>query len=285
MSTRVLVPYDQSEQADYALAHATGRFESATIVLLNVVEPFTDHTGAAGYEPSRYPQQLETAEEMLENVRDQSDAADRIETVVRYGRPAHTVLRYIDDNSIDEIVMGSHGRDGATRLLLGSVAETVARRSPVPVTVVRTEPATDALDNILVPFEGSIHARNALTYALDQFESADITALYVTYPPTESIRDAGSGFEILEDWDEEREDHAESVLGIAEEVAGDHGRAIRTESIAGEPAETIVGFAEANAVDHIVIGSAGRGGISRLLLGSVAETVTRRAPVSVTIAK
>ena len=62
-----------------------------------------------------------------------------METVRLVGAPAQTVLEYLEDegNSIDQVVMGSHGRTGLSRVLMGSVAEKVTRRSPVPVTVVR----------------------------------------------------------------------------------------------------------------------------------------------------
>ncbi|MFP4187941.1 MAG: universal stress protein [Halobacteriales archaeon] len=53
------------------------------------------------------------------------------------GDPAREIVAYAEENNVDRVVMGSHGRDGATRVLLGSVAETVVRRSPTPVTVVR----------------------------------------------------------------------------------------------------------------------------------------------------
>jgi nucleotide-binding universal stress UspA family protein len=283
--SRILVPYDQSEQADHALEHALSTSESATVVLLHVVEPAGNHTGvAAGYEASRYPGQHENAEEMLDGVREAHDAGERIETAVRYGRPAHTTLSYLDEAGVDHIVIGSHGRDGAARLLLGSVAETVARRSPVPVTVVRQAPPSDAPEQVLVPFDGSTHSRRALTYALESFPQTDITALYVTYPTTDAGRDAAES-DGAQGWVDERDDHAESVLSGATDIAADHDRSVETRSAAGTPADTIVEFVEQEEVGHVVLGSAGRDGIARLLLGSVAETVMRRSPASVTIAK
>ncbi len=60
-----------------------------------------------------------------------------IETEVETGKPARKIFEFVSENDVDQIVMGSHGRSGVSRLLLGSVAESVIRRSPVPVIVVR----------------------------------------------------------------------------------------------------------------------------------------------------
>lgn len=70
---------------------------------------------------------------MLESVSDGRDA----ETVLRVGRPAKAIVGYADDHAVDGIVVGSHGRERTVRYLLGSVAERVAQRAGVPVTVVR----------------------------------------------------------------------------------------------------------------------------------------------------
>ncbi|MDG5819569.1 universal stress protein, partial [Natronococcus sp. A-GB7] len=63
----------------------------------------------------------------------------RIETRVLEGQAADAILEYVVEAGVDEIVMGSEGRSGVSRMLLGSVAEKVARRSPVPVTIVPSE--------------------------------------------------------------------------------------------------------------------------------------------------
>lgn len=285
MSARILVAYDGSEQSRYALTYAVNTYEAAEIVLLHVIEPFVDYTGTTGY--SSHEQQTENAKALLENARADYDT-DRIETVIQYGRPIHRIVRYIQESGIDHVVIGSHGRDGAARLLLGSVAETVARRSPVPVTVVRRPPdGFETPEHVVVPFDGSTQARNALAYALDQFEEADVTALYAIYPPAEEPIDVDpdTPFDEIEDWEKQQHDHASTVLEIAREVASDRDHTVRTKGLDGKPVDVVVEYVESEDADHVVIGSTGRDGLSRLLLGSVAETVVRRSPVSVTVAK
>jgi Universal stress protein UspA and related nucleotide-binding proteins len=284
MSGRVLVPYDSSEQAQYALSHALRVFESAEVVLVHVVTPVDD---AADGSRSGYEQQVETAEQMLDGAREWYDDSERerIESVVRYGRPVRELLAYVTAERIDHIVIGSRGRDGTARLLLGSVAETVVRRSPVPVSVVRDPTEEFDPETVLVPFDASTDARNALESAFERFPDADITALYVSSPPVAGIESADRLFGALSDWEEDREEHVSSVLGVAEQLADEHDHPLTTETVEGNPAGSVVEYATAANVDHIVIGSTGRDGVARLLLGSVAETVLRRSPVTVTITK
>lgn len=139
MTTRVLVPIDGSPQANDALALATDLFPQAEIVLLHVADPAertvtNTENGAARQleaEHDRAAQLFEAAKAALEG----TDAT--VETAVVTGSPWREIVAYVDDHGIDHVLMGSHGRDGASRFLLGSVAELVVRRSSAPVTVVK----------------------------------------------------------------------------------------------------------------------------------------------------
>jgi nucleotide-binding universal stress UspA family protein len=284
MTQRILVPYDGSDQSGEAFSHALAAFPDADIVLLHVIEPYTataDHTTVAR---TNYEQRRAEAEQLLDAAVE--GETDRVETVIAVGRPIHEILSATDDHGIDQIVLGSHGRDGAARLLLGSVAETVVRRAPVPVTVVRDEQDHDSdPDHVLVPFDGSTAARHALDHTLDRFEDAAVTALFVLYPPTATDPAVGAdATDALEEWDEQRHEHAREVLSGASDIAADRGREVEPETAGGEPAAAVLDFLD-DDIDHVVIGSTGRDGLTRLLLGSVAETVVRRSPVSVTVVK
>jgi len=140
MTRRLLVPLDGSPQSQEALRYALDTFPDATIVLVHVLTPVDGGVGPDGLigDPSGVVNdQRERAEELFEEA-EQTAGDDRtVERELLAGRPATEVVAYAEDHDIDGIVMGSHGRDGAARLLLGSVSETAVRRSPVPVTVVR----------------------------------------------------------------------------------------------------------------------------------------------------
>lgn len=281
----VLVAYDGSEQSMHALELASRVFDDQELLLAHIIEPFADHTAAGGFSSYQLDIEWERAESMLDDVIESLSHDQQISTAIRYGRPIHQLLRIANDEDVDHIVIGSHGRDGAKRLLLGSVAETVVRRADVPVTVVRDSPtvADGDPDRVLVPFDGSDQSKEALAYAVKQFPDAEITALYAVYPPRDVV---GSGTKAatdeIEDWGASLDDHTARVIELAVEHT-DHP--IKTATTNGDPAASIVEYAADESVDHIVIGSHGRDGLSRLIMGSVAETVVRRAPTSVTVVR
>jgi nucleotide-binding universal stress UspA family protein len=140
MVDRILVPVDRSEQAKRACRFVVEEFPEATLVLLHVINPaeagFSAQSSLPSFSEEWYEREQEEAEHLFEELeREIGDAT--AEHVVEVGTPTNVIIDYADENDIDHIVMGSHGRDGVTRILLGSVAETVVRRASVPVTVTR----------------------------------------------------------------------------------------------------------------------------------------------------
>lgn len=132
---------DGSESAEAALEYAIDNDPDADIVVLHVID-ITAVTTATGPAVVLDDKVAEAAEQHAKNVFDRAHelaaAAGHegsLETVMDEGKPAAAIVSRGGD--VDTIVMGSQGRDGAARLLLGSVAETVVRRASVPVTVVR----------------------------------------------------------------------------------------------------------------------------------------------------
>lgn len=145
MSKRILVPMDGSEQSTDALTYVLEEYPTASVTLLHVIDPIEAGYGGQaspvpGYSEEWYEESEEAAEELFAESREiveEHGFDGEIDDVVELGRPARVIVEYADEEGYDHIVMGSHGRSGVTRVLLGSVAETVVRRSPIPVTVVR----------------------------------------------------------------------------------------------------------------------------------------------------
>jgi len=144
MDQHVLVPVDGSDRAEEALEYALEHFSGATVTVLHVIDPVSligyaddEWVDFEGYQEAR-ERQRERAETLLDEYRDTVEShGQNAETLLETGDPADRILDVIDAENVDHVVMGSRGRSGVRRVLFGSVAETVTRRSPVPVTIVR----------------------------------------------------------------------------------------------------------------------------------------------------
>ncbi|MFB6195021.1 MAG: universal stress protein [Haloplanus sp.] len=142
MTKRLLVPVDGSDPADAALSFALDEYPDADITILSVVDPTDVGYGSIEAAPSTFEHLQQTAEERTEQVLEEAKARAEergvsVETETVVGMPSRAIVEWAENHDVDGIVIGSHGREGVTRVLLGSVAESVVRRSPVPVTVVR----------------------------------------------------------------------------------------------------------------------------------------------------
>jgi nucleotide-binding universal stress UspA family protein len=143
-------------------------------------------------------------------------------------------------------------------------------------------------DHVLVPIDASPLSERAVEFALEEYaDEATITVLHVL-----DFVEAGYGAPMeaslpgyWEDWYESEEENAERLFEEAQATADEYGVTLETETVMGRPARSIVEFADTETVDHVVMGSHGRSGVSRILLGSVAETVLRRAHCPVTIVR
>ena len=145
MAPDILVAYDESSQARLALEHALRAHPEAELTVLHVTDPrewvYVDDVGGGYYSDEAYERAQATADELLtEAAAVAEDHGKDVETTTATGRPADAIVAYAEDHDVDHIVMGSHGRRGLSRFLLGSVAEAVVRRSPVSVTVIRKPP-------------------------------------------------------------------------------------------------------------------------------------------------
>lgn len=145
----ILVTVDFSESAGDALRIASelARCKSKGLVVLHVVHGSIADAG--GYRAPKFPRSALSMEEIargqLEELVDEVATASPelretlrgVRTVLVEGLPANRILEVAERESAEMIVMGSHGRDGLARAAMGSVAEAVARKSPVPVTIVK----------------------------------------------------------------------------------------------------------------------------------------------------
>ena len=133
----ILFPTDFSTASDAAMVHAEAlaKASHATLLIVHVEEPPLAYGGGELYYGLPEPNS-ERIQKMLEDVRPH-DPAVPFEHRLTMGDPAGEVVRIADDEGCEMIVMGTHGRTGLTRLLMGSVAEQIVRRAPCPVLIYR----------------------------------------------------------------------------------------------------------------------------------------------------
>ncbi|MFB6137194.1 MAG: universal stress protein [Halobacteriaceae archaeon] len=139
---RILVPLDGSPQATEALEYVLAEYPGEVVCLLHVIDPleagYATGPGPPGTGQEWYEEEKARAETLFDEARELAGDDDvTVETAIELGRPARRIVAFADEQPVDLVVMGSHGRSGVSRILLGSVAESVVRRSPVPVTIVR----------------------------------------------------------------------------------------------------------------------------------------------------
>jgi nucleotide-binding universal stress UspA family protein len=142
-----------------------------------------------------------------------------------------------------------------------------------------------APEHVLVPLDGSRLADEALAHALETFDCR-ITVLNVV-TPIDGAMSEGSVLTVDQDRLAEAEERAEELVEGARRRADSDARPVETVVETGDPAETILEYAETHDVDHIVMGSHGDEGgeIARRLLGTVSTAVVGEAPVPVTVVR
>ena len=151
MYDTILVPTDGSEHADPAVDHALNLAEryGATVHVLFVVDtsyPYADFD-SPGVNWAAVTEAMETqGEQATESIRERLEAHDLpTVTAVEQATSIHrAILDYADEHDADLIVMGTHGRRGLDRYLLGSVTEKVVRLSDVPVLTVKAQEEVEA---------------------------------------------------------------------------------------------------------------------------------------------
>ena len=147
MAKHILVPTDGSEQADRAFEFAVETFPDAELTVLYVLDPpeagyLTGRERGTQDPDSTFRKRVAEATAFLDEYVEQGETAGVSVTADHAiaderGQESRSIVRYAEDADVDLVVMGSHGRSGVSRVLLGSVAERVVRRASVPVTVVR----------------------------------------------------------------------------------------------------------------------------------------------------
>jgi nucleotide-binding universal stress UspA family protein len=280
MFNRILVPTDFSKPSDAALAHARRLAESmgASLHVLHVV----DNMFLRAVLGDPYDYEAAALRQMQEQVPAEDRGATAILSVERSHEPAERITGYARRHGIELIVMGTHGRGRISHLLLGSVAEKVARTAPCPVLTMRTAPPLADIKRlrILVPTDFSPSSDEALGCAkrIAAKLCGSIRLLHVVEHPAITAA-FGSQPYVPEPMDMCTQQVDQARIQLSRRILGDSRSRVKITSdvILGSAGMMIPAYAEDSGFDLIVMGTRGRGGLAHLLMGSIAESVIRTA--------
>lgn len=282
MYDRILFPTDGSEGANAVFGRVLDIAEThgATLHILNVAD--TTHDSVTRIEGEMIDVLEREGERIVDEATDRADERNvATVTEVLQGEVPETITGYAEEYGIDLVAVPTRGRTGVERVLLGSVTENVIRRATVPVLTLRPgdENHQYPYRGVLVPTDGS----ECATVALER--GVDVAKTYGATLHLLSVADVvSSGFDLRSELRADAlEGQANQVIDEAREVAerASVGSIVGTIEHGASIHGSIQSYIDEHDVDIVVMGTHGRTGVDRYLLGSVAEKTVRTAPVPV----
>lgn len=288
---RILVATDTSKSSQVAVnqAAAIAAHLDAELTLMYVgTEPEHESDIPSLFAMSSVMQEL--AEEMFKRdqrvvdflVKSAEDAGARVTRHLAHGDPADAICDAADELDVDLVVCGSRGRSGLEALLLGSVAERIVHVCPRPIMVARGEVVPrGGYNSILVPTDFSDHADAAVAMALTLgAPDCNYELLHCWRLPVGVGAGPSSVVEpIIASIEKKiRARGADAISALVEA-----GATVSFRATMQPPAQGVAERSSDGEFELVVLGSHGRRGISRFLLGSVAEAAIHHSPSSVLV--
>lgn len=289
---KVLVAVDFGANTDSVVASATriAKTFGSEIHLLHVL-PVAEET-IPEFDEMMERQAQQQAVARLKEIRSRLDESEvwTAEEQIAQGTPFNEIMRVADDLDANVILVGSRNETHANEYglgkptgLLGTTAERLCRKASKPVWVVGSESETPGR-SILCPVDFSSPSRRALKNAIHLARRFDVELIVLhVIRPLFAVPGLGTS-----DENDMQESHVKLQTSKFERFLGDFdfhnvrwSRVLRQ----GVPEDEIVAAAAEFSVDLMIMGSVGRTGLSRILLGSVASKVARRLPCSMVMMK
>lgn len=284
MYRKMLVPLDGSDLAELALPYAeelAGKL-GAEVILAEAVNTPKEAQDIA---LQVYLQGVATAtaQNVMKHVPKLGTPEIRTRTEILVGNPAEALLDYAEKQSVDLIVMATHGRTGIRRWALGSVATKIATAADCPVVLIRARGARKdvrekgAIRRILVPLDGSKAGEKIIPYVRELIArlKAEVTLFQAIQPLYNAVATT-DGIVYVPYTPEEMKSFvtaAEDYLGGASAAFQPLGVLVQKKVTLGDPAEEIIRFADEIGADLVAMATHGRTGIHRWMVGSVADKV------------
>lgn len=286
---KILVPLDGSELSEKVLDHIEVLAQKANteITLLRVV-PFSW--------PSEFIHVREMGDEMDKEASDylfsiESKLGEKgvnADVCVKEGHVPEVICSVAQEKGVNLIAMSTHGRGMVRRWALGSVADRVVQISDIPVLLYRSTGETipdSHYKNVLIPLDGSRLSEHILPHARRLVELFGTKVWFLHVINTDLV----DSFNVLKEGMHEKEgeiiETIRNYFSTLEKRIKETGTSYELVIKKGNPAETICDFANENDMDLIAMSTHGHGGISRCLLGSVADKVVQSSSRPVLLIK
>ncbi len=284
MIKTILVPLDGSGLSESILPFAAGIAEraDAAMLLVTAIQPVGvwDSTATA----INWESEEKAASDYITAVQERVAAQGRkVRALALRGDAAQVILEAAEKEKAGLIAMTTHGRSGVMRWLLGSVADRVVQHSKIPVMLIRADDdrpiPSPVVERILVPLDGSDVAAGILPFVKEYAKlfGASLVLYHAlspvgAYPGFETANAQIVG-ELLEDMQKS----AAAMLAAAAKKLEGEGFPCETVVSLSPVADGILAAAEQSGSGLIAIGTHGRSGLNRAVLGSVANAVLRRS--------
>jgi nucleotide-binding universal stress UspA family protein len=280
----MLIPTDGSTGAlaganvGIALASRTG----ADVHVLSVVGTRNGAVDSDDAVRSSLEEDAEDAVTAVANAVRNYDGELSVTTAVEWGTPFQAIREYAVRYEIDVVTLGTKGRTGLDRILLGSVTENVLRTTRTPVLAVPPDTTVSApgevtFERLLLPTDGSDGAAIATEWGIALATHLESMVHTVYSADTSRFSGDREPEDLIRALERRGEDAIEAVRERAREVGVSVSGSIAT----GPPARVVLTYASDRDVDLIVMGTHGQTGIGQWFLGSVTENVVRQADVPV----
>ena len=279
----ILVPLDGSELAEQVLPFAqefARRFD-AELLLLTSIQPvgIWDATATA----INWDREERLAQEYLDAQKERLQAGGvKVRVKRQHGEAAANILETAESENVSLVAISTHGRSGISRWLFGSVADRIVQNSHVPLLMIRPDDKTEpkpAFEKLLVPLDGSEVAAGVLPFVEDVAKRFGASlVLYHAVPPISAY----PGFETVNPQldgkvlQEMQQQAKELLSSAARDIEGRGLHATVAVSI-DLAVDGILRAAKETGADLIAIGTHGRSGLGRMVMGSVANAVMRRS--------
>lgn len=303
---KVLVALDQSECSQLALDAIISRCwpERTSFKLVHVIDPFDPIEPDATIAKELWSSMIDNersqrrlrAENMLQTAVSRilrTHADSEVTTDLSDGyMPDQSILEIASEWKADLVVLGSHSRRGLNRLLLGSVSQSVLLNAPCSVEIVKStkEKSVSQTFNVLICLDDSPFSEAAFQAVLRRpwTQNTVFKLITVMKPVLDACMALESSITVLgmlSDADAAKTEAQNRLAAKAAELRTESGLEVQVEVLDGDARHSILQVTEKWPAHLVLVGSHGRTGLNRLLLGSVSQAVSLHAPCSVEVVK